>query len=416
MTTINSFLCAFLIIYVLSSALDIFIDIVNAAKLKKEGMKVPRGFEGIVNEDKLIEINAYTIDNTKLSVIRSITGKIVFLAIILSGFLPWLSDTMKDFYFIWAGLIFFAIPGLIGAVVDLPFDYYHNFTIEERYGFNTSTRKTWCLDLLKSLIITIILGGILLSSLLLMVGYAGNKWWIWSWLIFFLFQLLITILYPTVIAPLFNKFVPIEDHDLEKDIRELAEREGLNVKGIFQMDAARRSRHTNAYFSGLGKTKRIVLFDTLLKAHSNDEILAVLAHEIGHLKKGHIKKQFIMVSIASFVLFFAASKMITWNTLYGSFGFSSTPLYAGLFLIPVIWEPVGFFISPLAMAVSRRYERESDRYAYKIMKSAVHLINALKKMTLDNLANLFPHPLYVFFNYSHPPITERIKILERMEE
>ncbi len=415
MISINSFLVAFLSIYVFCSVFDIFIDIVNTIKLKKDGTNIPEGFEDIIDREKLTRMNSYTIDKTKLSVIRSLAGKIILLAIILSGFLPWLSNALHNFPLIAAGLIFFAVPVFIGAVVELPFDYYHNFIIEEKYGFNTSDFKTWRLDLLKALVVTVVLGGILLSLLLIMVGYSGNKWWVWAWLVFFAFQLLITILYPTVIAPLFNKFIPIQDKELENAIREIAGREGLNVKGIYQMDAARRSRHTNAYFSGLGKTKRIVLYDTLLEAHSNDEILAVLAHEIGHLKKGHIKKQFIMVSVASFVLFFVASKMITWNMLYEGFGFSSMPLYAGLFLAAVIWEPVGFFISPLAMAVSRRYERESDRYAFKIMKGSAALVSALKKMTSDNLSNLFPSPIYVLFNYSHPPITERIKRLEKMQ-
>jgi STE24 endopeptidase len=180
------------------------------------------------------------------------------------------------------------------------------------------------------------------------------------------------------------------------------------------MDAGKRSRHTNAYFSGLGRSKRIVLYDTLLESHKNNEILAVLAHEIGHLKKGHIRKQIFIIGSVSFILFFLASKMISWRFLYESFGFSLMPLYGGLFLIGIIWEPLGFFLSPLSMAISRRFEREADSYVYRALKTTEYLISALKKMALDNLSNLCPHPLYVRFNYSHPPITERIKNLERL--
>jgi STE24 endopeptidase len=224
-----------------------------------------------------------------------------------------------------------------------------------------------------------------------------------------------TVLYPTVIAPLFNKFTPIDDPDLKKDIEELAEKEGLSIKGIYQMDASKRSRHTNAYFSGLGKTKRIVLFDSLIEAHDADEIVAVLAHEIGHLKKNHIKKQMAIMTVASFFVFYLASKMIVWETMYQSFGFSMMPVYAGLFLVGVLWQPAGFFLSPMAMSISRRFEREADLYCLGITKSAEPLVRALKKMAKENLSNLLPHPLYVWFNYSHPPLTERIKRLEGYE-
>ena len=411
MITINSFLSAYLLIYLVSSVTDIIIDLINGVHLRRHGKVIPPGFEEIIDQEKLGRITDYTVENSSLTVARTIAGKIVFLFIILSGILPWLAEILRETNFIIAGLIFFTIPGLAGAIVDLPFNFYHIFGIEERYGFNTRTVKIWVTDLLKSLIITVILGVILLSLLLIMVGYIGGSWWVWAWLIFFLFQILMSIIYPTLIAPIFNKFTPVGDNELDKAIRELAEREGINVKGIFQMDATRRSRHTNAYLSGLGRSKRIVLFDTLLESHKNDEILAVLAHEIGHLKKGHIRKQLIIRCIASFILFFLASRMISWDFMYDSFGFSSTPVYVGLFLVAIIWEPVGFFLSPLFMSISRRFEREADHYVYRALKSTEPLARALKRMALDNLANLYPHPLYVRFNYSHPPLLERINNL-----
>jgi len=414
MISINAFLVVYLAIYLFISIVDLIIERINAKNLKKYGEKIPEGFRDYIDEEKLRKINQYTLDKTDFSLFETILGKIVFLFIILSGLLPWLTEVLRDLNFVLAGLIFFAIPGLIGAIVNLPFDYYHIFVIEERYGFNTRTLKIWLSDLLKSLVITLVLGAILLSLLLLMVKHAGNTWWIWAWLIFFAFQLLMTVLYPTVIAPLFNKFTPNQDDELAKRINEISDTEGLKIKGIFQMDAARRSRHTNAYFTGLGKVKRIVLYDTLLEAHEGDEILAVLSHEIGHLKRNHIKKQLVITSIGSILLFFLASRMIVWDTLYISFGFSEMPAYAGIFLMGVLWEPVGFFLSPLAMAISRRFEREADHYAYRILKTTAPFINTLKKMARDNLSNLRPHPLYVWFNHSHPPLLERIKNLEKM--
>ena len=414
MIPINTVLIAYLAIYFLTSVADLIIDVINARNLKKYEELVPEPFHGIIDKDELRKINRYTVHKIKFSHVETIIGKIVFLFIILSGLLPWLAEGLKDVHFVLAGLVFFAIPGLIGAVVDLPFDFYHIFVIEEKYGFNTRTLKIWFLDLLKSLLITVIIGTPLLSLLLIMVKYAGSSWWVWAWFIFFSFQILMAIIYPTVIAPIFNKFTPLEQDELSEKIAHLVENEGFTLKGVFQMDAAKRSRHTNAYLSGLGKSKRIVLFDTLMKAHEDDEILAVLAHEMGHLKKHHIKKQLFIMGLSSVVLFYLASQMMTWQSMYQSFGFSSMPAYAGLFLVMVLWEPLGFFLSPLAMAISRRFEREADRHAFKVMKVAEPLILALKKMARDNLSNLRPHPLYVWYNYSPPPLLERIESLQSM--
>ena len=415
MITINGFLITFLIIYIFGSFADIAMDIVNAVHLKKTGMKVPTVFKGIVNDRKLRDINSYTVDNTRVSVFKSLISVFFFLAVIIYGFLPWLSDMVSGFNNIISGLLFFTVLGIITSLIDLPFDLYTVFVVEEKYGFNTRTLKIWISDLIKAAIISVILGGILLSVVLVMIEYGGNLWWLWSWMIFMAFQLIVTVIYPTVIAPLFNRFTRIEDKELERSIREMAERENISLTGIFQMDAEKRSRHTNAYFTGLGKNKRIVLFDTLIKAHSNEEILAVLAHEIGHLKKGHIKKQLFLVTVVSLIAFYITAWMLKWEYIYTSFGFTETPAYAGLFLISMLLGPVGFLLSPFSLALSRKYERESDRYARKVMGKTGPLISALKKIALDNLSNLCPHPLYVKFNYSHPPITERISNLAALK-
>ena len=390
------------------------IEAVNARNLKKYKEQVPESFRGIIDEDKLKKINQYTLDKINFSYVETIFQKAIFLFIILSGLLPWLAEGLKDVHFVLAGLIFFAIPGLIGAILDLPFEYYHIFVIEEKHGFNTRTLRTWALDLLKSLLITVILGTVLLSLLLMMIKYAGSSWWIWAWLLFFCFLILMAVIYPAVIAPIFNKFTPLADKELSEKIQYLAESEGFALKGVFQMDAAKRSRHTNAYLSGLGRSKRIVLFDTLVDAHEDDEILAVLAHEMGHFKRNHIRKQLVIMGFSSIVLFYLASTMISWAAMYQAFGFSEMPAYAGLFLVAVLWDPVGFFLSPIPKAISRRFEREADRHASKTMKVAEPLIKALKKMARDNLTNLRPDPLYVWFNYSHPPLLERIRALEEM--
>jgi STE24 endopeptidase len=412
MIAFNSFLIVYLAFYVITSLADLAIDKINADYVEKSGDKVPEAFKGIIDEDELNKIRQYTLDKSIFSLVQAGVLKIVFLFIILSGVLPWLAVKLSDINYILAGLIFFGVPGLLTAITDLPFDYYHSFVIEERYGFNTKTFKIWVSDMVKSSALIIVLGGILLSSLFLLVRYAGEMWWIYAFAVFLGFQLLMTILYPTVIAPIFNKFTPIADPELIFRIEGLAKMEGLEIRGIYQMDATKRSRHTNAYFSGLGKAKRIVLFDSLIQSHDVDEIMAVLAHEIGHLKKNHIKKQLALSSVVSVLLFYLASKMITWDLMFESFGFSIMPAYAGLFLVGIMWEPVSFFLGPAGMALSRRFEREADLYSLRIINDSGPLVRALKKIAKDNLSNLQPHPLYVWLNYSHPPLLERIRDLE----
>ena len=415
MIPLNIYLITYICIYLASFALYIVIERINANYLKRYGQKVPVAFNGMIDEKELKKISRYTADNIRFKLVQTGVSKVIFLYIILSGILPWLAASLVQVNFLIAGLVFFAVIGLVEVSMGLPFDYYHSFVLEERYGFNTKTLKIWLSDLVKSMLVVIIIGTFLLSSLLLMIKYAGQNWWIWAWAIFLCFQLLMTILYPTIIAPLFNKFTPLEDSELKDSIKRLAKEEGLNVGGIYQMDATRRTRHTNAYFSGLGRAKRIVLFDSLIQSHSQDEILAILAHEVGHLKKNHIKKQLIIIAFVSLLLFFMTSKILTWNVIYESFGFSNMPCYVGLFLVGILWEPVNFFISPIGMAISRRFEREADFYSLGIVKTAKPLTTALKKMAKENLSNLRPHPIYVCFNYSHPPLLQRIEYLEAHE-
>ena len=415
MISFNTYLIAYICIYLISFAVYVAIEGINVTYLKKFGQKVPVAFEGMIDEKKLQKISRYTEDNIRFKLVQTSINKIIFLYLVLSGILPWLAQSLSRMNFLIAGLIFFAVIGLAELLLGLPFDYYHSFVLEEKYGFNTKTLKIWLSDLAKSMVVLIILGTFLLSTLLLMVKYAGRNWWIWAWIVFSVFQLMMTILYPTVIAPLFNKFTRLEDSVLKDRIERLAKTVGLTIEGIYQMDATRRTKHTNAYFSGMGKAKRIVLFDSLIQSHGQDEILAILAHEIGHLKKNHIKKQFILVSLVSLFLFFLASKLLTWKVMYHSFGFSNMPCYVGLFLVGILWEPINFFMSPMGMAISRKFEREADFYSLGILKTPKPLSTALKKMAKENLSNLTPHPLYVCFNYSHPPLLERIEYLEAHE-
>jgi STE24 endopeptidase len=242
-----------------------------------------------------------------------------------------------------------------------------------------------------------------------------TSWWFWAWVFFTLFEIVLLWIYPVVIAPLFNKYEPLTDEALKDKITTLMAKVDLKTKGIYQVDEGKRSKHTNAYFTGIGKTKRIVLYDTLLASHSADEILAVLAHEIGHWKKKHILKQLIFMIIASLILLYFIYLILGWHPLYGAFGLKVTPVYAGLFLVSLYLTAAGFFLSPVGATIMRRYEREADKMAWELTGTSASMINALKRLAKDNLANLHPHPLYVWFYYSHPPLIERIEYLQSLD-
>jgi STE24 endopeptidase len=274
----------------------------------------------------------------------------------------------------------------------------------------------WITDLIKGFLISAVLLGILLGAVLALVYYAEHTWWLWVWFVFSAFQMLILWLYPILIAPFFNKFEPIENEALKDAIIALMAKVGLKAGGVLQVDAGKRSKHTNAYFTGFGKTKRIVLYDTLLNSHSSEEILSVLAHEAGHWKKRHTLKQLVFMEIVSLALFYLVYRLIDWSLLYQTFGFAQKIPYVGLLLITALFGPVVFFLTPAGAMLTRRFEREADDFCYDLVGDTRPMVNALKRIAKDNLANLHPHPFYAWFYYSHPPLTERISRLLQMKD
>jgi STE24 endopeptidase len=370
-------------------------------------------FRDVIDPEKLKKIFAYTADSENFHLIGTLVNQGIFLIILLSGFLPWLARTIGLYQYgpILSGLIFFAVLSMVTNLLRIPFSLYETFVIEERHGFNVMSLKTWISDLFKGIVITAILGGLLLSVLLGLVIHGGDNWWVWAWIVVGVFELILMWLFPVIILPLFNKFDPIENKTLEDSIRTLMARVGIRAKGIFKMDASKRSKHTNAFFVGIGRTKRIVLFDTLLASHAEEEILAVLAHEAGHWKKKHILRMLIPLEILSFVSFHVTAKLLNWPLLYQTFGFQESIVYVGLFLIGTFISLLGYFVQPLEAAISRRFEREADDFALELTKTAEPMRSALKRLAADNLANLTPHPLYAWFYYSHPPLVERIERL-----
>ena len=414
----NKLLIVFLVAFAASSVFRLLLTYMNVSHLRRYGHDVPEVFQGEIDEATLARMTAYTADSYRFGALAHFFDDAVTLLVLLSGFLPLLVAIVLSWnlHFILSGLIFFGALALLSGILDIPFSLYSTFVIEKRYGFSTITARLWITDLVKGFLISAVLLEILLGAILALVYYADHTWWLWAWLVFSAFQMLIVWLYPVLIAPLFNKFEPIENEALKEAIIALMAKVGLKTGGVFQIDAGKRSKHTNAYFTGFGKTKRIVLYDTLLKSHASEEILSVLAHEAGHWKKRHIMKQLVFTETVSLVFLYLVYRLIDWSLLYQTFGFAEKLPYVGLLLIAALFGPAAFFLTPIGAMLTRRFEREADDFCYNLVGTTLPMINALKRLAKDNLANLHPHPFYAWFYYSHPPLTERIARLLRMTD
>jgi STE24 endopeptidase len=406
----------FLVLFIGHIVCRYFLQRLNIRDLKIYGKVIPPVFRDEIDEITLSKMVGYTYDNSRLTVKENLTSDVIELAILfllLPVLVGWIVGL--NLYIIWQALIFFGLLALIGGIAGLPFELYDTFVLEKKYGFSTITWRLWITDLIKSLILSAIIMTIMISAFMAFIYYLPASWWFWAWVFFTLFEIILLWLYPVLIAPLFNKYEPIKDEALREKIYALMDKVGLKTKGIYQVDEGKRSKHTNAYFTGIGKTKRIVLYDTLLSSHTPDEIVAVLAHEIGHWKKKHILKQLTFMIVASLVLLYFIYLIVNWSFLYSAFGLKVTPVYAGLFLVSLYLSSAAYFLGPIGAAVMRRYEREADKTAWELTGTSEPMISALKRLAKDNLTNLHPHPLYVWFYYSHPPLIERIEYLQAMD-
>ena len=300
---------------------------------------------------------------------------------------------------------------LISAILGLPFSLYQTFVIEERFGFNKTTLKTWLLDLVKTALLVLLLGAPLLAAILWLMNRAGDLWWIYAWLLWTGFSLVMIWAYPTFIAPLFNKFSPLQDTNLRARIDDLLARCGFQSQGVFVVDGSKRSSHGNAYFTGFGRNKRIVFYDTLLETLSEDEVEAVLAHELGHFKRNHIKKSLLVSSAMSLAGFALLAWLMRSDWFYSSLGVDTASTHAALILFMMVMPVFTYFIGPLFSALSRKHEFEADEFAHSNSNYKA-LISALVNLYRDNASTLTPDPIHSIFYDSHPPATIRINRLE----
>lgn len=343
-------LIVYLAVFFLSASVRFGLDRLNIRHLTRHGHEVPEVFAGQLESATLARMRDYTLARTRVGALQDLVNDALVLLILFSGLIPWLTRTILawDVPFVLSGLGFFFAISLIMGLVGIPFDLYDTFVIERRFGFSTITWRLWLGDLLKAALVSTVLGGLVLAAFLALIAAARTTWWLWMWCFYAAFQVLIMILYPLVIAPLFNTFVPIEDPKIISGIEALMLKAGLSVKGVFSIDAGKRSRHSNAYFTGLGRTKRIVLYDTLLSSHTLDEILAVLAHEVGHWRKGHILLQILVSLLVTLGLLYGAYRLLNWPPLFTTFGVPValvTP-YVGLLLLGLVVKPCFFSSSP----------------------------------------------------------------------
>lgn len=354
----------------------------------------------------------YSRSKTYLAVISSLVGSGLVLLLVSSGWLGTLESWVSSLAVgtILQGILYVYLISLIFGVVSLPTTIYAQFVIEARYGFNRMTWKLFILDGLKSLLVSLVLMTPLLALLFVLIR-AGTLWWLWGFILFTAFQLVMIVLYPKVIAPLFNKFTPLEEGSLKEKVRALADHLGFKTRGIFVMDGSKRSRHSNAYFSGLGRVKRIVLFDTLIRSLAEDQVAGVLAHEIGHEKLGHILKR-LALSVSSGLLgFWLVSLLLNYSPFFEAFNFTGPSPQAVLVLVMFVSGPFTFYLKPLFSWWSRRHEYQADHFVKSRTRYGKAFQTALKRLSKDNLSNPVPHPLYSFYHYSHPTTLERIRAL-----
>ena len=371
---------------------------------------VPPEFASAIPLEAHQKAAAYTISKSRLGILDMLVGMLVVLAYTTGGLLQKISDlcTAVAGSSTYAhGLALVACVMLIGVIVDLPVSLYRTFGIEARYGFNKTTLPMYFGDMGKQLLLGTVIGMPLLLLVLWVTDLMGDYWWLWVWLIWIGFNLLILMVYPTLIAPIFNKFSPLTDENLRRRIDDLVQRCGFESKGVYVMDGSRRSSHGNAYFTGFGSNRRIVLFDTLIARLDAAELEAVLAHELGHFARRHVLKRIAMIFAGSLAMLYLLGTLRNMPWFYSAFGIETTSTAMTLVLFFMVLPPFMFVIQPLASLYSRKQEYEADAYAAEHANSG-DLVRALVKLYKDNASTLTPDPLYSAFHDSHPPASSRV--------
>lgn len=376
--------------------------------------KIPPEMEGYYDQEKYTKSQQYHKAHGKLDALSTSFSFVVTMIVILFGLLGWFSDYVFEIDsdpFI-GSLIFFGVMMVVNDLTSLPFSLYGTFVIEEKFGFNKTTAKTYILDKIKGYVVGGIIGtGVLWVILYIFKNYADHFWYL-AWAAITVFTLFMNMFYVDLILPLFNKLTPLEDGELRSEIEEYAKKIGFSLKNIYVIDGSKRSTKSNAFFAGIGPKKTIVLYDTLIENHTNEELVAVLAHEVGHYKKKHTLQGLIFSSLQIGLTLFILNLFITEPSISYALGAEQHTFYLGLVAFSILYSPISEIMGIISSVISRKNEFEADAYA-KDTYNGEALSKALKKLSVDNLSNLYPHPVYVFVHYSHPPVLERLDALKK---
>ena len=399
-------LAALLVFQVLHITADVF-------NLRHMATQLPEAFKGWFDPERYRQSQLYLQVNTRFDWVVSIAGLVVFLAFWFGHGFYYLDVWVRQVFdsSVLRGLLYIGV--LLGArgLISLPFSIYQTFWIEERFGFNRTDVKTFIQDMIKQVCLGAVIGGVLLAAVLWFFINAGHYAWLYCWLVVVGFMVVMQFIFPAWILPLFNKFTPLAEGELRSAILSYAESIGFPLKNVFMMDGSKRSSKSNAFFAGFGRHKRIVLFDTLIENHDTDELVGVLAHEMGHYKKKHVHLMMLSGIVEAGIMFYLLSFFISAEPLFEAFFMDRTPVYAGLLFFAILYSPIEFFLGLLMKVFSRRNEYAADRFAVDTTGRPNAFIRALKRLSVNNLSNLQPHPLYVVLNYSHPPVMERIRAI-----
>ncbi|MDQ8203070.1 M48 family metallopeptidase [Pelagicoccus sp. SDUM812003] len=401
----------FLVALLAKLGAELVLEALNRAHVAKRSSKLPAELEGVMSEENFNKSNRYTLAKSRFGSWELLFDALVVAAIVLSGVLPAAFETWSATFgnAAWSSALFLVVAMVVAGLPSLPFDYWSQFKIEARFGFNRSSVGLWLADKLKGTLVGLIIGFPLLWVLISLVDWIGPLWWAVGFGVMFVFQLVMMVLYPMLIIPLFNKLTPLEDGPLKTRLMAMSDKAGFKCNAIQVIDGSKRSAHSNAYFTGFGKFRRIVLYDTLIEQLGEEEIEAVLAHEIGHYKKGHIPKMLITSGLMMLAGFWIVGYLARSERFFSDFGFDpqSADIGIAFLLFGLIGGLFTFWLTPIFNVMSRKHEYEADAFARDIVGSWKPLSRALRQLSEKNLSNLQPHPAYSGFHYSHPTLLER---------
>src|SRR5205809_3048580 len=408
-----------LVLILARATTELWLSRLNQRHVRAQTNEVPPAFRGIIDEPTYRRSIDYTLAKSRFGDIAGVFDAALLIAVLFTGVLPWafgrFTASFGTSIFALAGFVF--VTGIALSIPGLPFAWYAQFKLEERFGFNTTTMKTWILDRLKGLLLTVVLGYPLLALVLRLIEWTSANWWICAAAVVIAFQLFLLLVAPAIIMPLFNKFTPLPEGTLREHLFALAQRTDFPTRSIEVMDGSKRSRHSNAFFTGFGRFRKIVLFDTLIAHLTPPELESVLAHEIGHYKKRHVIKLLGLSIAGVFVAFAVIAWLAHQQWFYRAFGFEYQPGFAAANLVPamllfaLLAGTISFWVSPLIHILSRHFEYEADSFARATMGETQSFVQALRKLSEKNLSNLMPHWLYSSFYYSHPTLLERERAL-----